>query len=81
MRIEAAEEAAVLSEVANEVGRELRSEGRAEMAAAREIREVTEDLVMDATSEIAGGAAQLGAAEAMADLADAVMEEETSKPD
>ena len=81
MRIEAAEEAAVLSEVADEVGRELRSEGRAEMAAAREIREVTEDLVMDATSEIAGGAAQLGAAGAMADLADAVMEEETSKPD
>ncbi|HRX03412.1 MAG TPA: hypothetical protein P5148_09725, partial [Anaerolineae bacterium] len=38
MRMEAAEEAAVLSDVADEVGRDLRSEGRAEMAAARDIR-------------------------------------------
>ncbi|MEZ4767385.1 MAG: hypothetical protein R2844_03055 [Caldilineales bacterium] len=80
MRIEAAEEAAVLSEVADDVGRELRSEGRAEMAAAREIRDITEDLVVDATTEIAGGAAQIGAAEAMSGLAESVMEAEADKP-
>lgn len=80
MRIEAAEEAAVLSEVADDVGRELRSEGRAEMAAAREIRDITEDLVVDATTEIAGGAAQIGAAEAMSGLAELVMEAEADKP-
>lgn len=80
MRLGAAEEAAELSEVADEVGRTLRSEGRAEMAAAREIRDITEELVGDATAEIAGGAAQIGAAEAMSGLAESVLAAEASAP-
>lgn len=81
-RLAVADEAAAASQAADEAGRLLRSEGRAEMAAARGLRTVTQVMVEDATAEIAGGAAQLGAAEAMAGVAGSVLEasEEAPKP-